>query len=271
MKCNFAIVMLVLAPLTPVRAEAQTVHAILIGDTTDPSIGIGIDGNLKKVNSFLDALATIGGVTVSRYQVRDAAFNCKSIWDTVRSVKVTPQDAVLFYYSGHGFRRNGTQTKFPEFDCRRTSDPDQAELGSIANYLLTEARPRLVIALADTCNVGMEQTVAPAAAAPPPPADRRGGLRKLFLSYSGMLTMSGAVPGEFSWYLNGGPSLGGFFTNQLLRVVDQKISSNGLQARWEDIATDASKAIFIPTGQGAPTEQLPQYSTLNLVAGAVVP
>lgn len=245
------------------QARAQKLHAVLVGDTQDASIGKGITANLKNMESFLDTIELDGKINVSKTEIKGDNFNCKKITDAVEQLNVKPTDAVLFYYSGHGFRRDSTQTQFPEFDCRRTSAPDRAELAGIVNDLIKEKSPKFLIAVADTCN---KQTTAHIAAPPAgfAPAERQAAFQRLFEGYSGTLIMSGAVPGEYSWYTVTGGSLGGFFTNQLLLAIDQKIKEEGSKVRWEDIATDATKTIFIP-GTSEPTYQHPQSAALNLV------
>jgi hypothetical protein len=123
-----AFVFLLVTLLLAAEARAQTLHAILIGDTSDGTIGPGITANLQKINSFLNVVETIAEIPVARYEIKDAAFNCKAIVDQVRSIDVSSNDVVLFYYSGHGFRRDTSQTIFPEFDCRRSADETRAAL-----------------------------------------------------------------------------------------------------------------------------------------------
>jgi hypothetical protein len=261
----FVLVFLAL-PFCLKECPAQTMHAILVGDTQDASIGIGITENLRNMNSFLQQIETEGQIGVSKSEIKDARFNCKVIIQTIEQLNVGSTDAVLFYYSGHGFRRDSTQTKFPEFDCRRTADSERADLAGIVNDLVQSKKPKFLLALADTCNKQITAPIAPPAAAAFP-TDRRAAFQRLFRDYSGTLMMSGSVPGEFSWYqvqaVVGGPPLGGFFTNQLLRTINQQILDQGPRTRWEDIATFATKTIFIPSGE--PTYQNPQYAALNLV------
>src|ERR1700752_2050903 len=139
-------------------ASAQTIHAVLIGDTTDASIGVGVTENLRKIRVFLQQAKSEGELNIVVSAVKDADFNCLSIVKAVKTLPVQANDPVLFYYTGHGFRRSSTQTQFPEFDCRRTSDPDRAELAGITNQVLKPSAdsastipPRLMIAIADTC------------------------------------------------------------------------------------------------------------------------
>jgi hypothetical protein len=246
-------------------ARAQTIHAILVTDTLDGSIGTGISENRQNLKSFLLNVQSLTGLDVTTTEVSGAEFNCKSIVSALNDLTLSADDTVLFYYSGHGSRENSSQTKFPEFDCRRTMDPDIMGL-SKAVVSIQAKRPRLIIAIADTCNeIEPFPTPAEAASAAPPAADRKAALLHLFKDYSGSLTISGAILGEYSWYMTAGSSLGGFFTNQLLKAINQNINNNGSNVRWESIATDATKPIYVPADP--PTTQNPQYTPNLSVAG----
>ncbi len=221
-------------------------------------------GKSQKHGFFLDSVELDGKISVIKAELKANDFNCKNINEAMTALDVEPSDAVLFYYSGHGFRRDSTQTQFPEFDCQRTSDADRADLAGIVNNLLKIKKPRFLLAVADTCNKETTEKIA----APPAglaPADRQAAFQRLFQAYSGTLIMSGSVPGEFSWYSVRGGSLGGFFTNQLLQAINQRIKDDGPAVRWEDIASDATKTIFIP-GTPEPTYQNPQSAALNLIS-----
>ncbi len=173
---------------------------------------------------------------------------------------------MFFYYAGHGFRRDGSQSQFPEFFCGGPHDPTET-LSQVVDTI--KAKPaRLIIAIADACNRITEPPPAAAAAPSFANVDRKGALLRLFKEYRGTLVMSGAIPGEFSWYMTAGASLGGFFTNQLLESINQNIVRSGARVGWEAIAADAVKPIFVPTIP--PVTQNPQYSSVGLSVGPVI-
>lgn len=254
----------------PNLAHAQKIFAVLAADTTDGSIGAGITENLQNIKAFLKVVHSLTNIDVLITEVSGDKFNCRNVDTALNGVSPSAKDVVLFYYSGHGFRRTSDQSKFPEFDCRRTADPDQVSLSSAVTNV-QKKQPRFILAIADTCNVEVAPFAAPAAAAiAPSDQARKAALLHLFVDYSGTLMMSGAVPGEYSWYMTSGSGLGGFFTNQLLKVINAKIADEGPKIRWEDIATDATKPIFVPIIP-TPTIQNPQYAALNLVAAKAAP
>lgn len=249
----------------PNRSIAQTIHAVLVADTKDGSIGTGVAENETNIASFLNNLKTLTELNVASTVIDGANFSCKSIIDSINGLNVAADDAVFFYYAGHGFRRDGSQTQFPEFFCGGPRDPTLT-LSQAVNMIQSK-QPRLVIAIADACNKITEPAPVIAAAPSIADVDRKGALLRLFKDYRGTLIMSGAIPGEFSWYMTAGASLGGFFTNQLLSAINQNIVRSGARVGWEAIATDAVKPIFVPTIP--PVTQNPQYLPVGLSASPV--
>jgi GH25 family lysozyme M1 (1,4-beta-N-acetylmuramidase) len=247
------------------RSIAQTVHAILVADTFDTVIGAGVAENKANIASFLGNVKDLTGLNVATTEVDGANFTCKSIIDAVNGLNVSADDVVFFYYAGHGFRRDSSQTQFPEFFCGGPRDPTET-LSQAVNSIKAR-QPRLIIAIADACNRIAEPAPA-AAAAPALGGDRKGALLRLFKAYRGALIMSGAIPGEYSWYMTAGASLGGFFTNQLLVAINQNINRSGPNVRWEAIAADAVKPIFVPTNP--PVTQTPQYLPEGLTTGPAI-
>jgi hypothetical protein len=209
----------------------------------------------------------VTGLNVATTEVDGANFSCKSIIDAVDGINVSADDVVFFYYAGHGFRRDSSQTQFPEFFCGGPRDPTEALSQAVDGIKARQQQPRLIIAIADACNKITEPAPA-AAAAPEPPGDRKGALLQLFKAYRGTLIMSGAIPGEYSWYMTAGASLGGFFTNQLLVAINQNINRSGPNVRWEAIAAEAVKPIFVPTNP--PVTQTPQYLAVGLTTGPAI-
>jgi len=244
---------------------AQTIHAVLVADTLDSTIGAGVAENKANITSFLENVKELTGMDVASAEVDGSNFTCKSIIDAIGGLNVSADDVVFFYYAGHGFRRDSSQTEFPEFFCGGPRDP--TETLSRAVDSIKAKQPRLVIAIADACNKITEPAPAAAAAAPPP-TERKAALLRLFKAYRGTLIMSGAIPGEYSWYMTAGASLGGFFTNQLLVAINENINRSGSNIRWEDIAADAVKPIFVPTNP--PVTQNPQYIADGLSYGPSV-
>ncbi|HZP78535.1 MAG TPA: caspase family protein [Pseudolabrys sp.] len=245
--------------LAATQASGQTVHAIIVGNSLDGQIGPGVTENLKNMSGLLTSLDIVGEITVVKTEVSGADFSCKSILQVVDKLEIKPADTVLFYYAGHGVGAPKI-SKFPEFACDDPPTGVQIGLKTIQDRI-AKKKPHFLLAIADACNV----PEGPAAAArpqftPPPQPERKAALRHLFLDYTGFLLMSGSIPGQYSWYINTGETVGGYFTLQLLGAVNGQIAAKGARARWEDIAPAATKLIKVPTKP--PINQKPQFQLL---------
>lgn len=240
-------------------AQGQKLHAILVGDT-DSNLSEGVAENLSKMNNLLGSITQFGKITVTKVEVRDQNFACARILSAIERLQVRPDDVVMFYYAGHGFRRDATQTRFPEFDCQRTRDNRKLDMNAVVTRLEAK-KPRLLLAIADACNEKTRSDAVPARAPTGQPDDRRRGLRKLFLGYQGRLVMSGAVPGEFAWYMTSGTLLGGFFTNQFVSALNGEVAKNAEDVEWESVAALATKKIAVPNPNGEPRQQEPQFES----------
>src|SRR5262245_37623733 len=108
-----ALALILLAPLAQAKPQ---LHVIIAADTTDKSIGDGIRANVERMQTFL-AKVKSADIEVVEVDVLATEFSCRNILAKASELDIKSEDAVLFYYSGHGFRRNSTQTKFPEFYC----------------------------------------------------------------------------------------------------------------------------------------------------------
>jgi hypothetical protein len=258
------IVMLVaLTTFVASNANAQKIHAIVVGDTLDKNIGVGIIKNMEKIGTFLQEVQNVGDMTVSVKEIKGGQFECKSIMEAVQQMKqsVASDDAVIFYYAAHGFRTDTTKTKFPEFTCKRTQNSPDAGLSIVVEELLKEKKPRFVLAIADTCN-GVGSPLLPRGKLLPT-TNKKAGLRHLFLDYSGTLMMSSAKPWENAWYMVEGDAdkIGGLFTGQLLPIITEQIAANDAKVRWEDIARAGTIPITVDDGVNT---QTPQFEAPNL-------
>jgi len=237
-------------------ASAQTIHLITIADTNDLNIGSGTLGNTLRVAEFVNRAAAEMKVTVSRQDVSGKSFSCNRIAEAVGLLKAGPEDVVIFYYSGHGFRTDDNVTSFPDLYCG-----EEAFTGSAPRLLniaaaLAKKGARLTITVADSCNVLATQPLPqlPGAATASIPVSREKQYRKLFFGHRGTLTMSGAVKGQFSWYT----PQHGLFTNQLFNALDAATHPSK-QGLWKDVTDLAGVVINVPYGAGT----LPQNPAID--------
>jgi hypothetical protein len=244
-----AICMLV-AMLSLDRAHSQTLYAFLVADTKDKEAGKAFSANLRKLTDLLGKIEKFMPVKAER--VVDDRFNCRTIAAVLNKNAIKKNDAVLFYYSGNGFRTSG---KFPEFDCRRSwKDRNRVGLASVAaHFTRRKEKPRLVVAIADTHNKKQSRRSGPE------PEDsfyfqkayRPRLLEKLFREDKGTYVITAAKGGEDAHFVRGNrDDAGGYFTNQFLDVLDDLSKlKNVEQVTWKTVLNAAARPIPLPEEQ----------------------
>ncbi len=249
---------------THLWSSAQSIHLIVVGDTYDVSIGSGVKGNVANVRSWFSSAAKTLGMQFQENLIIDSSFGCSAFQDSLTKDTVSPEDTVVFYYSGHGYRLQADPSEFPSFFCGQ-----EVYTGSAPSLIQTAAKlsasgARLVIAIADTCNVliAQPQLPLPAFQFDRIEVPRAEAYRNLLVRHRGSLIVSSSSPGEYSWYYPNN----GLFTAQLIRSLD-KNTLPGASGAWEKVLSDALIRIKVPTGSTenpVMIEQNPKADRTNL-------
>ena len=243
-------------------ATAQQVHVLMVGDTRDKDSGADSQSDLATLRSFFERVRD-SGISVEVTEVKDETFSCSSILSAVSMLRVGETDTIIFYYSGHGSRAPNAPTKFPEFWCQRFAGDTNADLSGVVDQI-EAMKPRLTIAIADTCNT-VERKKRSRETLPlqeePLPQNVTRAMRHLLLEYVGTVVLSASIPGQNAW----GDGYGSLFTRQLFRQsIPRVINANdgNIRPRWEAIIVDALRDFKIP--DDPPAVQYPQVATWGL-------
>lgn len=265
----------VIGLLTLSEAQARQLHAVLIGNTNDGSIGLGVDANVQRMKALIEAIdaaqalpeennpARANQPKATVTSVTGDSFSCENILAAVNGVKAGADDTVLFYYAGHGYAAEEGDDEFPKFKCGAGT----AGLSQITTALLT-LKPRLLIAIADTCNAPQKDTVAGPLGKSPEKIPVTKALEQLFMKYKGAVKISSSIKGEYSFYhipweatatyTPPGEWVGGWFTRQFLNAIKTTVSDlvdKNDRPNWDTVLFHAMKVIKVPDNP----RQHPQY------------
>jgi len=250
------------------NASGGRLVVLLITDNTDHqypnrqpgSIADGVTKNAELMETFIQRVHASTGMAVDMHRIAgttgiDDPFTCDNIVQTIKTLPVNAGDAVMVYYSGHGFNIGSDDpattasqiarfaspdfgghqlTQFPFLACGRDVR-NTPNLDLIATWLAAK-RPRLTIVMSDACN-SFEAGTGPAAE-----SFFAGGtraitedlrLRSLFVEARGTVLMTGSQRGHYSYYDTSFFHPGGFFTREFLTALEGIPASE--RTTWQDV------------------------------------
>lgn len=233
--------------------QAKTLRVLIVGDTNDRSIGKSVVTDIVNVEAFLREAAQKSGMAIDLKVLKGAEIKSKIITTAVTQIKVEPDDAVIFYYSGHGFRTQQVTTRWPLLYI-----PDAGTKGVDFQWVIdtiNAKNPRMVLAISDSCNSFID-TPARSVNTRAMQKDQDAAWRKLFAEFSGRIYASGSIVGQYSF---GQDATGGAFTSRFLGIVRGEATK--ADPNWDHIMKQASQKIHINSPQQK--TQDPQYELVQ--------
>lgn len=212
-----------------------TLHAVLVGDTNDLKLGIAMKANMNKVYGELSKVADLTGLDLNVVMTYGKSTKRNQVIEQIEQLEIEPDDVVIAYFSMHGYRTPSKTTPWPNLFF------GEDYTGVEFDYLVTtikDKNPRLLIALADSCNVVFPNNAVDTF----PPIMALGfgdymsdleisNYKKLFLETSGVIIASGSVPGTAAWGVN---AVGTFMTLALLDSLHDIVLET-TNVTWEEI------------------------------------
>jgi hypothetical protein len=229
---------------------AQTLHALLVGDTHDRSIGGSVVVDLKNIEALLRRAASSSGMRLSLQTLQGSSFRYDQLLARMRALRPGPDDTLFFYYSGHGSRTSQKATKWPDLYIRDNSHNGMPF--DLVISTLGATKPRLLIAMTDSCNsyVDRPQGDMPLKSFATPRPD---AFQKLFRQDKGYIFASSSKPGEYSF---GNDTDGGLFTSSWLKALELAVRSSNPD--WNSVMQASARPI--PVNFQSQSRQSPQYA-----------
>ena len=219
---------------TQQSTTATTLHALIVADTTDKTIGESVDIDRENIGQLLQSITENTGLRLSTQSIYGEQVTHRNITQALNRLSVGPNDAVIFYYSGHGIN----MTKGSRWPALLVGGRFM-ELDFVVGTLKAK-KPRFFIAIADACNTLIEMNYS-----------KRGSksmgtlnpenYRALFLNSRGHIITSSSTPGQKSW---GDKRDGGFFTQAFLNSLNEELDSSS--PSWHALMKRATKSIPTP-------------------------
>jgi len=217
---------LLLYVMAPLSSTADTLHAIVIADTTDWQAGASFTTDSKRIKELTGTVSIRTRLKLQLYEISGNNLTRRKVTSTLEQLSVGQNDVVLFHYAGHGGRTSGNSNLWPSMNIKGGA----LDLDWIKSTL-EQKNPRFLIVLADTCN-NFDDSLSPVWTRS---SSSRGmpqteSYRQLFLNYRGHIFAAAAKPGQFAW---GNAQHGGFFTDAFLNSLNKELTSSN--PNWHTI------------------------------------
>ena len=133
------------------KAEAARVHLIAVGDTLDKDIGKFV---IEDLQSLVSTFEQIGKKSLLPPVVlKDVYCNPTTIQESLNRINFKPDDAVVFYFTGHGAydKGNGQFLQIPRMG--KDGDVSRDQLRDKIKGWVDASQIRLGVIMTDMCNL----------------------------------------------------------------------------------------------------------------------
>lgn len=195
-----------------------TLHAVIAADTLTNLKGPS-KYDISRMRTEFQQIAKETKLQLNMLELQDRSLSRKSILGWLKNTKIQSNDVVIFYFTGHGFRTEHSDSLWPMLFLA----PSRELFDSTRIIKSLQKTPqRLCVILYDCCNNPSRKSMVLVPKnllqVPKRYISVNSGYRKLFLESSGICIASGSVPGEVSW----ATPKGGIFTSAFLESLKKE-------------------------------------------------
>lgn len=205
------------------KIPKNTLHLILIADTIDEYIGASVKLDVKRVIEEAKNITRYTGMVLKSSILQGSKANYKETTRVLNNLKVSKDDAIFFYFSGHGYRTIEKENNpWPDLNFAGF-DMEGIDFSFVVEELVKK-KPRFIFAVADSCNSYIESgwiTTYKAANKKSFDNERiqKENYRQLFVFSHGLVMAAGAIPGEYSYALPNGS----LYTEALIDSIHHEV------------------------------------------------
>jgi hypothetical protein len=228
----------------------QNINLILlvVANVNDTAIGQACRNDMNNAIKFFKKISQFIGIKFRYDTIAGNNYFIKNVKEAIANLNPNPNDIVVFYYTGHGFRIEKDTRQAPYIDLRHKVDKtfkltDNSLSMEDIFALVKKEGARLNLVLADCCNSLITKKNAKAAA----PAKTKGfemnwsteNSRDLFLNGSPTsILATAALPGQLATCND---NFGGFFSYFFRSAIENQFSYFKNNVTWEQVFEETKR------------------------------
>jgi hypothetical protein len=232
------------------------IHLIAVANTVDKSIGSSSKKDLDRVTTTFRTVADELAIQLDTITIFGNNFNKANVQKAIDKLKPAPDDIVVFYYSGHGFRYPTDSSEYARMSFRidPSADLKANNLGIEDIYKqLLKKHAKFTLVLGDCCNRLVEGFIPKGGEPLKTKGTGTEGLKlnvdnfkTLFLAKDLKSILIGSA--NKNQFALGNPKLGGFFTNYFIAELTNNLYTGAQTVGWPVLLTAAkAKATYWST------------------------
>ena len=230
--------------LTPTEQNIK-LYLLVAADTLDEAIGSSCAMDMKRVEETFNGIAGFLGIKCLTKTIAGASYSKQNVQAAISSLKPSRNDMVVFYYSGHGFRKETTQ-RFPNIKLKTHHTTREDVLNNSLNMedifaAIKKKNARFNLILSDCCNNDIET---PNSTGTKPGKTKSSGIqwdpdncRRLFLNPSPQSILATAA--DNGQRASSNNDFGGFFSYYFKTSLENYCSKLKTNVSWDLILQDA--------------------------------
>jgi len=111
--------------LSPAEKNIK-MHLLIVADTVDATIGKAVSIDITRVTELFSSISNYLGIKLNTYILAGKSFGKSNTESALTKLRPAPNDIVIFYYSGHGFRIPEKPRAFPNMKLKNVKTPRTA-------------------------------------------------------------------------------------------------------------------------------------------------
>ncbi len=232
------------------RDRNVKIFLLIVANTKDSAIGSTCRFDMERAEQTYQDLADFLEIPIIKTSIYGDNYNKKNIENAIRNLNPGKEDIVIFYYSGHGFRKKTDNRRFPYLDFRANPREDYKIYSMNVEDIYDEIvkkNARFNLVISDCCNNDPASTNA---IGNPIPNGRRAGFdwsedncMGLFMNPVRQSVL--ATSADIGQLASGNNNFGGFFSHYFKTSMEDHFGIFKTNVSWYQVLQDAkSQTIF---------------------------